>query len=91
MLPLLSTPGLTPLTPDPESDPGSPSSERWIASSSEVAPSGWELGQRKTVTVRTSAEVEKHVLMQQTQRRFIKPLWTFAANVWSHALIAKLS
>lgn len=47
MLPLLLTPGLTPMTLDPERDPGSPSSVRWIASFSEVAPSGWELRKRK--------------------------------------------
>lgn len=47
MLPLLLTPGLTPMTLDPEPDPGSPSFERWIAFSSEVAPSGWVLRERK--------------------------------------------
>lgn len=49
MLPLLLTLGLIPMTLDPEPDPGIPSSERWTASSSEVAPSGWELRQREMV------------------------------------------
>lgn len=46
MLPLVPSPGVTLMTLDPES----PSSERWTASSSEAAPLGWELGDRRTKT-----------------------------------------
>lgn len=50
-LPLSLSRGLIPTTRDPEPDPGIPSSVRWTASSSGVAPLGWELKQRETVTL----------------------------------------